>query len=93
MIEPYNQYASTFCNGCDGTCQEAAGTEVPLGDVARYLSYYEMDGRHREAKELYRMLPAEQRNWKYAGLSDATKACCRSLPFAQIMKRAEEKLA
>ena len=49
------------CPGCDGSCQRAAGTRADLSAIARYVAYYEEDGKRARARELYAALPPEQR--------------------------------
>jgi len=93
VIDLYKRYASAFCNGCDGTCSRAAGTKAALGDIARCLSYYEMDGDLRAARRAFANLTHEQRDWRGADLEAASMACCNSLDFASILPRAEAHLA
>ena len=86
-------YALGYCAGCDGRCQRAAGTKAALGDIARYLSYFESDGDREGARRLFRSLDPEQRDWRGADLAAASKACASRLAFADILERAESKLA
>ncbi len=74
-----------YCPGCDA-CGQMAGSHVH--DIARYLSYYEQDGRGREARALYRALPESARN-----LSAGTHACSCGVDYAEILRRAASKLA
>ena len=93
VIRLYERYASTYCNGCDGRCQEAGGTEAALGDITRFLSYYERDGQRSNARRLYTSLTTEQRNWHGADLAAASAACLCNLDFASLLPRAEERLS
>ncbi len=93
VVDLYQRYASAYCNGCDGSCSRAAGTQAALGDITRCLSYYEMDGDLGAARRAFANLTREQRNWQGADLEAASRACCRSLDFASILPRAEEYLA
>jgi hypothetical protein len=93
VIGLYERYALAYCNSCDGRCSRAAGTPAALGDIARYLSYYEADGCRTEARQAYAALPPEQRDWQGADLAAASQACISKLDFASILPRAEEKLA
>jgi aryl-alcohol dehydrogenase-like predicted oxidoreductase len=83
----------TFCADCDGRCARAAGTEAPLGDLARLLSYHDQDGRRTEARRLYGQLTPAQRDWTGADLEAARKACPSGLDFASILPRIERHLA
>jgi len=83
----------TFCHGCDGSCQRAAGTQTAFADITRYLAYYEQDGRRAEARALFAALPREQREWIGADLCAASRACVGGLDFRELLHRAAEKLA
>lgn len=93
VIGLYERYASGYCNGCDGRCGRAGGTQAALGEITRYLSYYEMDGCRDEARQGYARLTSEQRDWRGADLTAASQACVSKLDFAALLPRAEEKLA
>ncbi len=93
VIGLYEQYASGYCNGCDGRCGRAGGTQAALGEITRYLSYYEMDGCRDEARQGYARLTPKQRDWRGADLTAASQACVSKLDFASLLPRAEEKLA
>ncbi len=93
VTDLYKRYASAYCNGCDGSCGQAAGTQAALGDITRCLSYYEMDGDLKAARRAFAKLTPEQRNWRNADLEAASRACCNSLDFASILPRAEASLA
>lgn len=93
VIELYERYARTFCNGCDGRCQRAGKTHASLCDMTRALSYYEEDGLRDEGRRLYASLTPQQRDWHRADLAAASEACVSKLDFASLLKRAEEKLA
>ena len=93
IIGLYERYATAFCNGCDGRCQRAGGTKAALGDITRYLNYYERDGARKKAKELYASLTAKERDWHGADLTAASTACVSNLDFASLLPRAAEKLA
>jgi predicted aldo/keto reductase-like oxidoreductase len=78
----------TFCPNCDGRCQKAAGTQVALNDIARYVSYYEQDG-NTEARDWYRALSEQERYDPSADLAAAQDACQCKMEFAKIMQKAE----
>ena len=78
----------TFCPHCDGRCQKAAGTQVALNDIARYVTYHEDDG-NIEARDWYRALSEEERHDPNADLAAAQDACQCNLEFAKIMGKAE----
>ena len=88
-----DEHPRRFCHGCDGSCRDAGGTQTAFADIARYLAYYEEDGRRDEARALFAALPAEQREWSQADLCAASRACVGRLDFRDILNRADEKLA
>jgi predicted aldo/keto reductase-like oxidoreductase len=80
------------CSGCDGSCQRAAGTQTDFCSIARYLAYYEEDGKRDLARTLYNQLPPHRRDWQGADLKAASSACTSRLDFENILARAEKLL-
>lgn len=93
VIGLYERYAGGYCNACDGRCARAAGTTAALGDITRALSYCERDGLRDEARRMYASLTPAERNWHGADLAAARAACLCKLNFAELLPRAEQKLA
>ena len=85
--------APTLCPDCDGRCSLAAGTRAPLGDITRYLTYYERHGARSEARDRFSSLPPEARNWADADLAAAREACPAKLDFGALLVRAKDSLA
>jgi predicted aldo/keto reductase-like oxidoreductase len=83
----------SLCADCHGQCATAGGTGAALGDITRYLTYYERHGFRGEAKRLFAALPAEARNWRGADLDAAREACPSKLDFASLLPRVERDLA
>jgi predicted aldo/keto reductase-like oxidoreductase len=83
----------SLCADCDGRCSVAAGTNAPLGDITRYLTYYERHGFRTEARRQFAALPPDARDWKDADLIAARKACPAKLDFAALLPRVNEHLA
>ncbi len=81
------------CNGCDGACRVAAGAETDFCSIARYLSYYEQDGKRARARELYAELTEQARRREGCDLAAASRACGARLDFQSILERAERLLA
>ena len=88
-----DEHRHTCCHGCDGSCQRAAGTQTAFADIARYLSYYEEDGKRAEARALFAALTPQQRDWSGADLGAASQACVSHLDFKEILPRAAQRLA
>lgn len=81
-----------MCPNCDGRCQTAAGTTASLGDIARYVAYYEQDGAPA-AREWYRAMDAARRDAAGADLFAAHRACPAHLDFEAIVRKAERYFA
>ena len=93
LMAAYDKFAINYCNGCDGSCKLASGGSVEFGTIARYLAYAEQDGRIHEARELYRALPPEARDFSNVDLHAASHACVSRLDMADLCRRAESRLA
>jgi uncharacterized protein len=83
----------SLCADCTGQCSLAAGTKASLGDLTRYLTYYERHGFRGEARRFFAELPAEARNWEGADLVAAQEACPSKLDFSKLLPRIERHLA
>ncbi len=83
----------TMCANCDGRCSVAAGTEARLGDIARFLTYFEERGTRGDARREFAALPEAHRDWTGADLAAAQAACSSNLNFSEILPRAERYLA
>ena len=83
----------TFCADCDGRCARAAGTSARLGDLTRYLTYYEHHGYRGESRRFYAELTEEERNWAGADLGAARAACPSQLDFAKLLPELDRRLA
>ena len=83
----------TLCANCDGRCATAAGTDAPLGDLARFYTYHQQHGLKADARRQYRELPEGARDWKGADLAAAQAACPSHLDFAAILPAADRYLA
>jgi hypothetical protein len=86
-------WGPTLCADCDGRCGHAAGTTARLGDLTRFLTYFEHHGYRSEARRLYGELTPAERDWAGADLAAARKACPNGLDFARLLPRVDEHLA
>jgi len=84
--------ARSTCPGCDGICQRAAGVQTDFCSIARYLAYYEEDGKREMARQLYRQLRPEERQWCGADLEAAARVCPVGMDFESLRSRAERLL-
>ena len=83
----------TFCANCDGSCSRAAGTDAPLGELTRLLTYHDHYGFRSDARRLYAALDESARDWKGADLEAARQACHNKLDFAGLLPRVDSELA
>ena len=81
-----------MCTDCDGRCGHAAGTQAKLGDLTRFLAYYDRTGARRMAREEFAKLSPEERAWHSADLNAAREACPSRLNFAELLPRVDELL-
>jgi aryl-alcohol dehydrogenase-like predicted oxidoreductase len=86
-------HGPTFCADCDGRCARAAGTLAALGELTRFLTYHEHHGDRAAARQLYRALSPEARDWSGADLDAARAACPNRLDFATLLPQVEKRLA
>ena len=82
-----------MCADCDGRCSIAAGTTAELGNLTRFLTYHQHHGDRAFAREQYRKLSPEARDWAGADLEAARQACPNRLDFARLLPEAERHLA
>ncbi len=85
-------FGSTMCADCEGRCSVAAGTKAELGNLTRFLTYYQHHGIRAEARRQYAAMADEARDWKGADLEAAREACPNKLDFAALLPEAERCL-
>jgi hypothetical protein len=83
----------TMCADCDGRCSIAAGTQAELGNLTRFLTYYQHHGYRADARRQYAALAEEARDWSGADLEAARAACRNRLNFAKLLPEVERHLA
>jgi len=94
----FKEYAqatcSGYCAGCANICN-AALPDVPyVGDIMRYLMYYNSYGEHDEARKLFAQIPAAVRNKLLAiDYRLAEARCPQNLPIGKCIAEAVTKLA
>jgi hypothetical protein len=82
-----------MCPNCDGRCARACGdSQLALGDIARYVNYYERDG-NLEAREWFQAMLAHERATDGVDLKAASQACLAKLDFESITARAKRYFA
>jgi hypothetical protein len=93
LRDAFRAQGPTLCADCEGQCSLAAGTRAELGNLTRFLTYYEKLGDRAEARRQYAQLPAEARDWSGADLEAARAACPDGLDFAALLPEVDEYLA
>jgi predicted aldo/keto reductase-like oxidoreductase len=84
---------SLACDGCDHLCGPAVAAPVRIGSTLRYLTYHDAYGEKERARELFRKLPAEAREYGHVDFSRANAACPHGVDVAGLMDRARTVLA
>jgi uncharacterized protein len=82
----------TLCPGCPSCDAFAASSEFALHDIARYVTYYEQDGR-LGARDQYHALPASARDATGVNLAALRERCAFHVDYPDIVKRAERCFA
>jgi len=96
-IDVFDQYAKATCDGYCAGCAEICLRALPdmpyIGEVMRYMMYYNNYGDEVGAKELLAKLPASVRaKLSKLNYTKAQAVCPQNLPIAKIMKQANDIL-
>jgi len=83
----------TLCADCDGRCSLAAGTAAELGNLTRFLTYYQHHGHRAEARREFAAMTDAARDWSGADLAAAREACPNKLDFAKLLPEVDRHLA
>ncbi|UCG46945.1 MAG: aldo/keto reductase [Phycisphaerales bacterium] len=94
LMEHAEATCSGYCAGCANICASAAPEAPCIGDVMRYLMYYNGYGERAEARRLFAQIPAGIRK-RLAGVdySAAEARCPQRMPIGDLMGEAIAKLA
>jgi predicted aldo/keto reductase-like oxidoreductase len=95
--EELYRYASATrhlaCDGCDHLCGAALDAPVQIGNTLRYLMYHDVYGKPALARDLFRALPAEARNFAHLDFKAAAARCPHGVDVDGYLKRAALVLA
>jgi predicted aldo/keto reductase-like oxidoreductase len=80
------------CDGCDHLCGAALDAPVQIGNTLRYLMYHDVYGRPELARDLFRALPEEARNFAHLDFKAAAAACPHGVDVDGYLKRAAQVL-
>ena len=94
LLQRYaSKTASHYCAGCTHICESALESDIPVGDVMRYLMYqcnYQEPGR---ARAHFRKIPTEVRQKiDCTDYTIAERRCPQKMPIGQLMRRANREL-
>ncbi|MHC4389457.1 MAG: aldo/keto reductase [Planctomycetota bacterium] len=83
-----------YCAGCTRFCSSAVPDMPYVGNIMRYLMYYNSYGQKDEARELFGQIPAEARSRLLTvDYALAEARCPQRMPIGQFMAEAAAKLA
>jgi len=86
--------SSDYCAGCRDKCESAAGGEVPIGKVMRYLMYDRSYGDRDRAKRKFRRIPAEvRRRMRTVDYTAAEEVCPRKIRITRLMQAALDEFS
>ena len=85
--------AGYACNGCSQFCEASVGNQVAIADSLRFLMYHECYGKKELARELFRGIPAEARQFDQVNLAHATAACPQGIDLTARLREAQTALA
>jgi predicted aldo/keto reductase-like oxidoreductase len=95
-VEEVYRYAAATrhltCDGCDHLCGAAIQAPVQIGNTLRYLMYHDVYGRPELARDLFRALPEEARNFAHLDFRAAAAACPHGVDVDGYLKRAARVL-
>lgn len=88
------QTAHAYCAGCTGICESSLAAKAPVGDIMRFLMYYNSYGNAERAKACFASIPPEVRK-RLAEIdySPAERLCPQRLRIGSLMKHASAILA
>jgi uncharacterized protein len=96
-VEALYKYADATrgmtCDGCDHLCGAALNAPLQIGPTLRYLMYHDVYGKSELAKDLYRKLPADARDFAAVDFAAARAACPHKVDIGHWMRRAADVLA
>jgi len=92
LRETVMAHRRTMCPGCPSCDALSATTAFAFLDISRYVTYYEQDG-HLGAKDLYRALPARDRDHSGIDLVALREGCSFRTDYPEIIRRANRYFA
>jgi len=95
LLRKYAQETrSDYCAGCSDICEPAVVTEVPIGDVMRYLMYARSYGNHKKARDHFKKIPQKIREQMiHLDYAAAEQKCPRKMAIGKLIRTAIKELS
>jgi predicted aldo/keto reductase-like oxidoreductase len=85
--------APGYCPGCISICEPAIDHAAPVGDIMRFLMYFNSYGETDYARSCFAAIPAEVREKLEAiDFSGAERLCPNKIKIAQLVRQAVKTL-
>ena len=85
---------SDYCAGCTDICESAVESNVPIGDVLRYLMYYRSYGDYHYAADRFQTIPENIRlQMAHLDYSSAEQKCPQKIAIGKLMGQAVKELS
>lgn len=92
-----NRYAArtagSRCKFCSHICESQIDGNTRVAQALRYLMYDECYGEHDKARQLYRALRPDERDFHNVDLAQATASCPQGIDIPKRLERAQTRLA
>lgn len=83
-----------YCPGCTSICEPAIAQAAPVGDIMRFLMYYNSYGDVDYARSCFAAIPLEVRErLETIDFSAAERLCPQKIKIAQLVRQAVKTLA
>lgn len=83
-----------YCPGCTNMCEPAIAHAAPVGDIMRFLMYYNSYGEVEHARNCFAAIPREVRDkLESIDFSGAERLCPQKIKIAELVRRAVKALA
>lgn len=92
LLRHVAENAGDYCHGC-ASCVEQCPAKIPVSDIFRFMSYFEIYGKKDLARRAYRNLPGKERADNCRDCAACERACPWSLPVRKKLQKAHLLLA
>lgn len=82
-----------YCPGCTSICEPEIGHAAPVGDIMRYLMYYNSYGDVEYARRCFAAIPSQVRDrLETIDFSGAERLCPQKIKIAELVRQAAKTL-